>query len=769
MVLDEAQDLSPVYIRSLYAISRATYADVWLTGDVLQSILCEPNVFTEINNHELANVKIKRDNGVGRHRVRRFHHNSLQHFINDVIRFGDHGCIPIEGICNDNCTFMWRHGNQNSAIDVFDVPKWNAKNYTEEVVKRVLSRIDTEVNTHSYRPDDFIVISPVITQNEVLYELETHIQEYWASRIGSEESFTRYAYLHKSEENQPIDFNESKGMTRLMSIIAAKGEGVPVVFVVGLTDKSLACFSTECGNLKYESFLNVALTRSKCQLYIALDANGDNVYDRLKPYSNNDPNVEPCISRLTKLVRTKEIIPLLDQSPEWLERINHYLIPPTSTSNNSNITDYGHHIVRFSVINYRILSLLAKENFQQLYTIDNKLKKAQVSIITTSKEFYAVLKKQRDRNNKHTRIIPILEIGESSRVCVRILHDYIKNIQQKIPESGAPPDLCPLETVIYFYASESYNGFSTLIISPVGLNSLIKYYQQTTIHLSGHDNYGCLCSRYFKDTSKPHDTKSVSNRVTSHYELVNTVQNIYYKEFKPQLFQRAPDERFSYNMNITAYYAGERGDSQFLLSTRRLDYVGWSDKSVVGIYVVPCFSSINCNELLLECILSKCIIEHVQPSKENEHYDKFHGKKVSICIFSVNPPKAFFYHTDFPEFKEFLQYLLFTRYSAFSGLLFRLYNFHNQQRKSNKNQPNSIRYMSYKLASGKQEYDMVPNFVHRIFSEAQEEKCKKDSEYQRNFKDKDAFHNMYVSYLENELLSYLDLNNPDDMDVDNDF
>ena len=114
--------------------------------------------------------------------------------------------------------------------------------------------------------------------------LQAHIQDFWTRKRNRPGG--RFVFLHRSEEGKPIDLNESIGMTRILSVHAAKGNGAPIAFVLQLTEQNINKFAKrentqEQQLLVYHSFLHVAFTRQKRFLNVFIEKNQDSVYESL--------------------------------------------------------------------------------------------------------------------------------------------------------------------------------------------------------------------------------------------------------------------------------------------------------------------------------------------------------------------------------------------------------------------------------------------------------------------------------------------------------
>ena len=93
-----------------------------------------------------------------------------------------------------------------------------------------------------------------------------------------------------------------------MSIKASKGDGRKVVFVLGVTEKSLRLVSNKEKNLVYESHLHVGLTRAKNQIYFGLVKNNDDIHKRF-----GKAGYVEYLPDISKKIRLNKIIDLIDK------------------------------------------------------------------------------------------------------------------------------------------------------------------------------------------------------------------------------------------------------------------------------------------------------------------------------------------------------------------------------------------------------------------------------------------------------------------------
>ena len=266
VVIDEAQDLGPEYIQAFESLITKTNIDVFVIGDKLQSIWGKNNIYTYMEHNTLT-IPVQRTNG--RNHVMRFHNEYFKDFVNKVIDFKKYRLPPIEDICNKpDCIHA-----KEIPYHIFQTQ--SDYDYTSDTILKYMT---LEIDAHNYLPHNFLIIFPILKNNILAEVLRSKIQRFWEERLKTVEP---HIFLHRSVEGESIQLKESEKSTRILSIHTSKGNGCEVVFLLGVTEKSLNIFSRGTGNLVYDSLLHVAITRQKKSLYIGLDNDYDDIYKRI--------------------------------------------------------------------------------------------------------------------------------------------------------------------------------------------------------------------------------------------------------------------------------------------------------------------------------------------------------------------------------------------------------------------------------------------------------------------------------------------------------
>ena len=186
---------------------------------------------------------------------------------------------------------------------------------------------------------------------------------FWKDKINKDK-FCKFVYLHKSDEGKSINLKESENASRILSIHSSKGNGCEVVFVLGITEYTLTIFSKKKCNLTYDALLHVALTRQKKSIYIGIEKNNDDIYNRFIKFGiEKDETIQPslaCVKRHNKLSYVQDYV---NNNDDIFTEINNIIIKPNNykkllpdNEDKKSIIDLGHHMIRYGVFIYNIMS-----------------------------------------------------------------------------------------------------------------------------------------------------------------------------------------------------------------------------------------------------------------------------------------------------------------------------------------------------------------------------------------------------------------------------
>jgi hypothetical protein len=712
VIIDEAQDLEPYYVEAMSTIMRSTYISVYVIGDKLQSLTNEINTHTFLEINELPNTYIKKN--TGENVVRRFHNNHFIDFVNTIVKFNKFGLPPISGICDGSCKYT--HKN-NIPYEIFGMESGDE---IDKSIELIISKIDDEVRTNNYLPKNFMFIFPILKNNNFANRLEAEIQKYWIDKFNSYDyknnvlqkddywkkhinldEYIQYVYLHKSEEGKPINLNESENATRILSIHASKGNGCEVVFLLGVSEKTLKIFSKYNGtyykddDIIYESLLHVALTRQKEKLYVGLSNLNDDIAQRFEKYINeNVLSIMPDLSDIRFKYRMSNIYNHIFNDCNLLnccngiENIKNLLECNKSQEKekNNNIIDWGHHIIRYYVFYYYMIYNIYNTTYNvkndasknsQIIVIMNKFAYARV-IPTNSKKYFKYLKENTkkmnkitgDKNEMNNDIIPILKFYQKTQQneqnnltkkkfqydnYEKIIVETTKNVQSKMKNSinqNKLPLLCPFEIIILYYGIFAIQRGTYSDITITNIYNLIYCYDECSVELDDdHEkNYNCCCKKHFKigDNNDSNTYSDIRKSITEFHKKTEQV-NETFDTFKNLLMS-------NYNVYVTNFHFNFdypmrfNGQSDQLKIWENNNLIAQSENYCLHIIIKPQLNKLNINETLFEILHDVYFLSNIDET--TEAYLNYCNKQIIICIFTLDSTKPILFSVDMN--KEFM-------------------------------------------------------------------------------------------------------------------
>lgn len=659
VIVDETQDLNENYANALCSIANKTHIDIYAIGDLLQSIWFESNAFSLLmKSSTIKGIQIDKTSTPAKNIVRRFHNSQFPSILNRIIRFKQFGLPEISGICPGDCGY--KHD------DIYPVKTFKCSDRDDQdieiTIDHILTGVNESINLYNCDPEDFLFLFPVMTGNRLAKRLEVALHQLWIKRFDSiqnldqiksqywrtelkTQSDHKFCFLHTSDDNQPIDLEESLNASRIQSIHSAKGSGRPVVFLLKFFEKELTKFDTELGCLKYESLVNVALTRQMQMLYIGLNDEQDDIRNRCEEiFKVYDPlKIKRCPNyKFTPKDLVEYISPNRERSDSLLqlttpyEDFEHVQIEDNNSKINMN---WEHHTLRFSIFQYYLLSKIGNEDNQinnrssQLHTILDKI----TELTPTGydhKQYFKVLK-------EYSNVIPLLQFGAQNRHTEQlyIVSRYIKHIQDKI-KNRKPylPDLCPLETIIFLHMVEINSFYFKMsgYISTMDVYRIIQYWKRG---FKNHTvEYNCLCKTEFKECYTDTDTGNRSKLIIDNYMKIERGNSLY-KQYKDKCLALCGNN-LMYNISHNVNYS----DDFFSMETARHLFMGYSDTCIIIPIIKPSLSQINYSQVMIEAIftafimlnIKRCLCLCPKDCKKCKDYDKYGNKdKVYICLFSL--------------------------------------------------------------------------------------------------------------------------------------
>jgi len=777
IIIDEAQDLPPIYIEAMYSIMRNTYTDIYLIGDKLQSIYQDNNIYTFLENkiHELPNINIKKENGVNH--VMRFHNDQFKDFVNNIIDFDKYNLPKISQICNGKCC-KYTHENDIKPYKIFVSTKLFDQKFLKEIdniIKYIIECMIKEIKKYKYLPNNFMFIFPILTNNLLASRLESKLQEFWIKIFNTnwyqtnvlinnkfwknkinDKKYYQYVFLHKSEENKPINLKESQNATRILSIHASKGNGCECVFVLGLTEFALSTFSRQIyeknsDNLIYDSLLHVAMTRQKKTLYIGIEENNDEIHQlftkkfKIEENSSIRPNVYLSISN-----KIEDIINYIVESKfETILKIieeKNYDDKLTQLEENNPLVDWGHHIIRTYIFHYYIMhSIINNEDFDkdttyndQFLTILSKVSELNIVpklYVEYCKNLNEISKKIDKRETITT--IPILKFDYNNSQYYeynKIILKIISNVKDKINMTKIfkkVPDLEPLECIIYYHVCHIYRNGKFTEISIMDIYNILHNYNKSNKFIAVND------LKQFQD--------NITN-ITKHFEKTKIIKNIY-DNYKKYISKEFKDSKFIYNVD---HYIECNGQNHDFKIYEKKGIIAYSDKEVINLILVPQFNKLNFYKIIITGLIETYILS--KPIEKDDH--RYKNKEIYTCIMSLDSEEPVFYKFDNNHelFNELIKDFLYEKYSVEHKRIYKLYIWCKINKKTE--YKSGLSYTIKCIEDDNNDSNYIINFLKnlqdlskekiRLILESEELFIKKLNEYLLNTIEK------YLGYYKNE-------------------
>jgi len=588
-ISDESQDLKEMYGKALLKIIKETGMSVYAVGDTLQSISNETNAFTYLMNCEYPKYIEPAINI-----CRRFSHPTLVDFVNYMTSYSKY-----------NLPLLSSHSRQeyNDPLTII----FENQNTMEERIEEIMNYYVKEVNENNYGPQDFLIVTPFVSNNPFISCLNSAINEFWIQKYQFD-SYETYSIFHKSEIGSSINLDESKEKTRIVSIHSSKGDGRPCVFVVGLHETSLKTFSGLRDSLIYDSLLHVAITRMKKKLYITCNEN-DEIGQRIKNYLLK--NDMPCLTHslfIDPKVHVKNIIPACGEKINKLINVDDYTENQSEINKTTMIN--GFYTVRYGLMFQQVCKKLKDQQFDRISHIKviREIALNSPIIICNSWREYNIRLKMNNgtEENKYEdkeSSIPLLNIkGYSS---------YFNLIYENIEMIRNTNQLSCLQSIIFYYMTEVTSRGKYTHINILELYKIIDCYESES-EASG------LFEPY----------------VLQHDEYMKKIDVLCEPLLKLKM---------SWNPHVSIEY-----NFDIVLKTQ-IDLIGYNKESVILTYLKPELNRMNYTEVKIK----SCIDTYIVSKCGNT---KYAGKKIMVCILSIHD-KPHFIH--FNEFKfESLQSIL---------------------------------------------------------------------------------------------------------------
>lgn len=589
--IDEVQDLSPNYLHAVLKLMYETSCYVNIVGDKLQSLDYTDNFLTSIEEG-FPNIKVDIKKQVNINR--RIKVNNMANAINKLVKFDKYNLPSIE--CDKDIP---KESNENPIKFINQTGGYHKdQDKIDALCDKIMEKYKYEVETNDYLPNDFLVIFPIMKQNDIAVELQTKIQKFWVEKYCNM-NYNQYVHLHKHTEGTVINTNDSVNATRIMSIKSVKGDGRSVVFLLGISENALKKVSNNEIGLLYESYWHVALTRAKNQIYLGRSIYNDDINRRL-----GSSGYEPILPDINKKISLDNII----------EFINKNNLIEMLVSNNINFNsimekelkieirekvDWGYHIIKNKTYYYNIILNIIdnkednlSEDDSQLFTVLRIISKLPIKTFEVI-EFYKYLE---ENQAEQLRVLPICKLSDKEEYehYYNLIYKKIEKIQQHI-ENGTIRELNVYESIILTYMISIFKE---------------KKYSDITVM----DTYNI--TDFFQKNSK------------KELELLKHISYI-----KDMISSSGINEYKGIKWNINKHIRFEGQNDNFRVYKSNYTIIGFNDTDIIHIVLESSLNAINFWNIMTKTLLERFIIYNPESDEDKQRYK---DKKINTFIFVLD-------------------------------------------------------------------------------------------------------------------------------------
>lgn len=665
VIVDESQDLLVTngvsYIDAIIQIMRETYIDLYMIGDKLQSIWGEDNVYTQFASLEIPYVNTEVN--IGTNVVRRFHHTAFMKLVNDVVPFQEYQLPAITGICDGHtCSYAPHRDDDINPITVWTPCRFGNMHHSSSEesrlarqiladTKRIIKAMEEEIFIHGYLPCNFMFIFPYMKKNILAETLERHLQQFWiqkfkdpkyrklaiekhsywrqaSERDPCHKSYYRYAVLHKSEGNRPINLRESEHASRLLTIHASKGQGCEVVFLLGMTENALKIYSNGHINLVYDSLLHVAVTRQKVSLYVYVEPNSDDIHKRFQTYIPVDESGStqqvlvgwtfPSKKFDTHKIATDILCSSYDDIKGIVDKFR-YVLRDTSDKQGS-IIDWSDHVVRYCLARYTMLSEIQRRytNYKNIKHIIEKFQSLPIETFDRKEYDKRLWDFTPTRKNKYSPkidCIPVLSLDTNNKYkdYEDALISIIKNIKRKLQCTThlRCVYLCLIEKIVFVHYQEVFeSGVYTTNVNAMSIYKMLHAYETCNADAKAfHDSDGskdCVCNRVLDTTTTAHQCDvDLSSAFMNHMGVIETIKRLFegfdsdmsrgQESYNPKDIQWLLDD-----IHITC------DDKKDFVIKTCIEYIAIHDNKTIHCMLKPSLDTLNFNEVIMTMLVDVC-------------------------------------------------------------------------------------------------------------------------------------------------------------------
>lgn len=654
LCVDEATKLPEYYLPALASLMQECSADAILSGDVLQSIEFEQNLFRkvfetsedELRRELFPDCRIIKEKG---NKIRRFGPELVE--VNRVLTPWTkyHLEPPIETPFEEliDGRIVRTREFEKSEIFVHVMENISEEEKFELELNGILGHLRSDVRKLHLLPKDVLFVMPAVSKNPLAEQLRLEVDRLWRELL-TDETFLRlfdaeklsyvekickaddkrwFAHLHRSENGRPVDTSLSVDATRMVSIHAAQGDGRIVCYTVGLSEAALWPFSQNSDSLVSDALLNVSISRSKHLLRVFVENRDDAIWRKLQRFTDAatmrrvTPTFHiPCQLRVPprpedawlgadklRMESRRIVVKALDASwgPDW-----------RLMSSGRKLIETEHHSLRAIISRFvTTISMSIDERegrdkkMRQVCCVLHKINNAEVYQEADLREYRRLLQKlgrRRDSDDKESLRLPLLRL-EAKLTVFNEIFEATKRVKETLKR--ALSGQTNLREMLKLTAREC-----------VMLQHLVDLREQG-IYAPANINlvYDIFSSDVLGD----------------HYEYVKDALEKF-AAMKEKLVGECVEWKIFHEVGIgpiTTVDDHDADDRRYRLDGfalwDRQDFIAVGDSKVVSILIVP-----RVDEMSLEALTHRALMttaQILQPAGKN-NIKRFGGKKVCVCV-----------------------------------------------------------------------------------------------------------------------------------------
>lgn len=665
LITDEATMLPESYCDAFVTLMNMCHVDVHLAGDVQQSTIYEHNLLTKVlgeyncyHSSELPSfpgILVTVDPG---NEVRRFNSNLVENFRNVVMRdfhrTPSHDLNIMTPVASPEVTHSMGEFSIHG-LHVYNPMAPDCEIVTDNMNK-IYDQITNDVQRYNLVPNDILVVTPFVHNNPLMDELQTKLHEFWASKIEDPEYFRFlkdtpywrglskirnssaliwYCVLHRSEDGKPIDTSQSEFSTRIVSIHASQGDGRRFVYVVGLGELALKKFTAGKINIKYESLVNVAISRMKEVVRIYIYPIYDDIWKRFKPLIGDTIKIDSLPDLYMKNVIPLENCTLTDDEQGLYDSVRDCIVEETQSGKEKEsnpLVDYDHHVVRILTANSVFHAKLLQHQCQvgtptsnrcieQLYTLFKTVSEYTIKPCK-SKDYYKTLRLLSNFNKmERPREIPILyyDTGDSSYSSV--FNEIVATLLQ-------------VQKHIRSWISPNCKGIDKTDITPQ--KAVVLQYCLSVI------KHGIRCKVKIDTVYDVFKCYMHESDLTYHYEYLFFVVKLYEK-----LIHHLGHKNWTWKIHRVVKLGQTTGEELpgFTLK-HEISHIYVSDTHAIPVLLVADMEDVSmarrCSEAILNTLVCMCPLRELGEGGYKSTYDYVNGKKIKICFVPIKDTDPIF-------------------------------------------------------------------------------------------------------------------------------